>query len=128
MKQPVSSVLGLFTFKKAKKVANQFGDRVRQLREQQNLLLRQVAPLLEMDTPQLSKIERGERTAKRAQVTAMSKIFKVPEEDLLSLWLADKVYDVVKDEDVALKAMGFAEEELKTKPKRNSVKRNKKNK
>ena len=109
-----ASTIRLFTFKKNKKVANQFGDRVRQLREQQNLLLRQVAPLLEMDTPQLSKIERGERTAKRAQVTAMCKIFKVPEDDLLSLWLADKVYDVVKGEDMALKAMGFAEEELKT--------------
>jgi hypothetical protein len=32
---------------------------------------------------------------------------------LLSLWLADKVYDVVKDENVALRAMQVAEEELK---------------
>jgi len=102
----------LFTLKKGKKVANQFGDRVRQLREQQNLLLRQVAPLLEMDTPQLSKIERGERFAKREQVTAMCKIFKVPSEDLLSLWLADKVYDMIKDEDVALRAMEVAEKEI----------------
>lgn len=94
-------------------MANQFGDRVRQLREQQNLLLRQVAPLLEMDTPQLSKIERGERFAKREQVTAMCKIFKVPSEDLLSLWLADKVFDIVKDEDVALKALSATEDELK---------------
>ncbi|MBP7107724.1 MAG: helix-turn-helix domain-containing protein [Chitinophagaceae bacterium] len=93
-------------------MANQFGDRVRQLREQQNLLLRQVAPLLEMDTPQLSKIERGERFAKREQVTAMCKIFKVPSEDLLSLWLADKVYDMIKDEDVALRAMEVAEKEI----------------
>jgi transcriptional regulator with XRE-family HTH domain len=109
--------IGLFTLKKGNKVANQFGDRVRQLREQQNLLLRQVAPLLEMDTPQLSKIERGERFAKREQVTAMCKIFKVPSEDLLSLWLADKVYDMVKDEDVALRAMEVAEKEIISKKK-----------
>ena len=102
---------------------NQFGVRIKQLREQKGLLQRQVANQLEMDTPMLSKIERGERNAKREQVTILSKIFNVPEEDLLSLWLADKVYDVVKDEDVALKAMGFAEEELKTKPKHNSVKK-----
>jgi transcriptional regulator with XRE-family HTH domain len=99
-------------------VANQFGDRIRQLREKQNLLLRQVAPQLEMDTPMLSKIERGERTAKREQVTAMCKIFNVTEEDLLSLWLADKVYDVVKDEDVALKAMDVAGREIINKRKR----------
>lgn len=99
-------------------MANQFGDRIRQLREKQNLLLRQVAPQLEMDTPMLSKIERGERIAKREQVTILSKIFNVPEDDLLSLWLADKVYDVVKGENMALKAMGFAEEELKTNKKK----------
>jgi transcriptional regulator with XRE-family HTH domain len=103
-------------------VANQFGDRIRQLREKQNLLLRQVAPMLEMDTPMLSKIERGERTAKREQVTQLSKIYKVPEEDLLSLWLADKVYEVVKDEDVAIKAMKAAEDELKISPKRKKPK------
>lgn len=103
-------------------MANQFGDRIRQLREKQNLLLRQVAPMLEMDTPMLSKIERGERTAKRERVTQLSRIYKVPEEDLLSLWLADKVYEVVKDEDVAIKAMKAAEDELKISPKRKKSK------
>jgi len=107
------SVNILLILKKGKKVANQFGDRIRQLREKQNLLLRQVAPQLEIDTPQLSKIERGERNAKREQVTLLSKIFNVPEDDLLSLWLADKVYEVVKDEDVALKAIEVAEDEVK---------------
>ena len=98
---------------------NQFGDRIRQLREQKGLLQRQVAHQLEMDTPMLSKIERGERNAKREQVTILSKIFTVPEDDLLSLWLADKVYDVVKDEDVALKAMYVAEKEIINKKKKN---------
>ena len=104
-------------------MANQFGDRIRQLREKQNLLLRQVAPQLEMDTPMLSKIERGERIAKREQVTILSKIFNVPEDDLLSLWLADKVYDVVKGEDMALKALSATEDEvkkIKNKPKKNT--------
>ena len=40
---------------------SQFGERIRALREKQNLYLRQVAPLLEMDTAQLSKIEKGLR-------------------------------------------------------------------
>ena len=97
---------------------NQFGVRIKQLREQKGLLQRQVANQLEMDTPMLSKIERGERNAKREQVTILSKIFNVPEEDLLSLWLADKVYDVVKGEDMAFKALSATEEELKINPKR----------
>lgn len=97
---------------------NQFGDRIRQLREQKGLLQRQVAHQLEMDTPMLSKIERGERNAKREQVAIMSKIFTVPEEDLLALWLADKVYNVVKDEDVALKAIDVAGREIINKKKK----------
>lgn len=99
-------------------MANQFGDRVRQLREQQNLLLRQVAPLLEMDTPLLSKIERGERTAKKEQIGKLAEILKADKNELLTLWLADQVYDVVKDEDMAFKAMEAAEEKLKIKSKR----------
>lgn len=64
-----------------------------------------------------------ERNAKREQVTILSKIFNVPEEDLLSLWLADKVYDMVKDENVALKALSVTEEELKINPKRKKARK-----
>ena len=94
-------------------MANQFGDRVRQLREEQKLLLRQVAPLLEMDTPMLSKIERGERTAKREQVMKFAKVMKVAKDELLTLWLADQIIDVTQNEDLALKAMQVAEDEIK---------------
>ncbi len=40
---------------------SQFGEKIRTLREEQNLYLRQVAPLLEMETAQLRKIEKGIR-------------------------------------------------------------------
>ncbi len=89
---------------------SQFGERVRTLREKQNLYLRQVAPLLEMDTAQLSKIEKGLRQLKREQLPILAEILKVDKDELLILWLADQLYDVVKDEDVALKAMEAAEE------------------
>ncbi len=98
-------------------MANQFGNRVRQLREQQQLLLRQVAPLLEVDTPLLSKIERGERTAKKEQIVKLAQILKCSREELLILWLADQVYNIVKDEDLAFKALSVTEEELKFKSK-----------
>lgn len=92
---------------------NQFGDTIKNLREKQGLLQRQVATHLEIDTPMLSKIERGERSAKREQVVILAEVFKQPVNVLLSLWLADKVYDVVKDEEVALKAIQVAEEQIK---------------
>lgn len=89
---------------------NRFGDMVRKLREQQNLLQRQIAGRLEIDTPMLSKIERGERRAKREQVVLLAEILKADREELVTLWLADKVYEVVKDENSALHALQVAEE------------------
>ena len=97
---------------------SQFGERVRELREKQNLYLRQVAPLLEMDTAQLSKIEKGLRQLKREQLPLLAEILKTDKEELLILWLADQLYDVVKDEDVALKAMEAVEEVIINKKKR----------
>ena len=92
---------------------SQFGNKIRTLREEQNLLLRQVASILEMDTAQLSKIERGERQAKKETVLKIAFILKVSEKELLTLWLADQIYDVVKDEDIALQAMMVAEDSVK---------------
>lgn len=100
-------------------MAKQFGERVRELREQQHLYLRQVAPLLEMDTAQLSKIEKGSRQLKREQIPLLAGILKVDASELLVLWLADQLYDVVKDEDVALKAMDAAQQTIKSKKKQN---------
>ena len=96
---------------------NQFGEKIKQLRVKRGLLQREIAHELGMDTPMLSKIERGERNAKREQVEILCKIFKVSINDLLSLWLADKVYEVVKGEEVALKAMEVAWNKLSKKSK-----------
>lgn len=60
---------------------------------------RQVAAYLEIDTPMFSKIERGDRRAKRSQVIQMATYFKVDEKEMLTLWLADKVLDALEDED-----------------------------
>lgn len=91
---------------------SQFGERVRELRERQNLYLRQVAPILEMDTAQLSKIEKGLRQIKREQIPILANILKVESDELLMLWVADQIIDVISGEDVALKALRVAEKEL----------------
>ena len=92
---------------------SQFGNKIRIVREEQKLLLRQLAPLLDMDTAQLSKIERGERNAKKETVLKLAEILKVVPDELVTLWLADQIYDVVKDENTALKAMIVAEKSVK---------------
>ena len=94
---------------------SQFGQRIRELREKQNLYLRQVAPLLEMDTAQLSKIEKGVRQIKKEQIPILADILKTEKDELLILWLADQLYDVVKDEKLANEAMQVAEKNINLK-------------
>lgn len=74
------------------------GKRIKELREEQGLLQRQLAAILEIDTLMFSKIERGDRRAKREQVITLAKQFKVDEKELLTLWLADKVLDAIEED------------------------------
>ncbi len=98
---------------------SQFGQKIRALREKQNLFLRQVAPLLEMDTAQLSKIEKGIRQLKREQIPIIANILKANTDELLTLWLADQIYAVVKDEKLANEAMQVTEEKMQLKKRKN---------
>ena len=103
-------------------MANQFGERLKQLREQNNLLQRQVASLLEIDTPMLSKIERGERKAKKEQVIQLAKIMKVSNDELLTLWLADQLQDVIEGEALADEALKKVSNNIKKSNKKDNSK------
>jgi len=94
-----------------------FGYRIRSLREKQHLFLRQVAPLLEMDAAQLSKIEKGVRQIKREHIPALASALNVKYEELLTIWLADQVMNLIGEEEVALKAIQVAEKAITTQKK-----------
>ena len=74
------------------------GNKIRSLRDEQGILQRQVAAYLEFDTPMFSKIERGDRRAKRSQVTKLAEYFHLEEKELLTLWLADRILDAIEGE------------------------------
>jgi transcriptional regulator with XRE-family HTH domain len=90
-----------------------FGEHIKQLREKNQLLQRQLANELDMDTAMLSKIERGERRAKREHIPILASILQINEKELFTIWLADKVYDLIKEEDNATEILKVAEEEIK---------------
>lgn len=90
----------------------QFGERIKELRESKELLQRQLAASLEIDTPMYSKLERGERRAKREQVLLLADLLDADVHDLLTIWLADQVYDLVKDEEDAQNALRVVEERV----------------
>lgn len=90
-----------------------FADKIRQLREEKQLLQRQLASALEIDTPMYSKIERGDRPAKREQVVTLAKILTTNETELLTLWLADKILGEIEAEnELADKALKIAQQTL----------------
>ncbi len=88
------------------------GKRIKELREERGLLQRQLAAELEIDSPMYSKIERGERRAKREQVLKLAKLLQADENELLTLWLAGQIYEIVRDEDVAIAAINFVKTQI----------------
>ena len=92
-----------------------FGKKIKELREERGLLQRQLSAALEIDTPMYSKIERGERKAKREHVKLIAQKLNVDEKELLTIWLADKVLDVVDEEqEIKRDAIIYAQNEIKT--------------
>ena len=59
---------------------------------------RQLAAALNIDTATYCKIEKGIRCVKRDQVIIIAKILKANQDELLSLWLADQILNIIKDE------------------------------
>jgi transcriptional regulator with XRE-family HTH domain len=94
------------------------GDKLRKLREENELPLRKVAALLDIDVAILSKMERGERPLTKEVVTQLAKIYKHDIEELIVLFLSQKIVNEIGNEDLALKAMQVAEEQIKYQAKR----------
>ena len=94
-----------------------FGNRIKELRDEQGLLQRQLAAYLEIDTPMFCKIERGDRRATREQVIKLAEYLHQDKKEMLTLWLADKFIDAVEDEqerDLCNDAIIIAQERIKT--------------
>lgn len=89
---------------------NRFLNRLKQLREARNIPQRELAYLLNIDTPMYSRLERGERKLKREQVVALADFHK--DNSLLNLWAAEKVHDVLAEEDEPQKVLSIVSEQL----------------
>lgn len=89
------------------------GEKLRQLREQKELPLRKVAALIDIDVAILSKMERGERRLTKEVVLKLADIYKYKSDDLLVLFLSDKILYEIQGEELGEKALKVAEERIK---------------
>ena len=94
-------------------MATQFGERIRELRTKQGLLLRQLASKLDVDTSIISKVERGDRQLKKEQIPLLAEILKADKIELETLWLADQLMQLVKDEPTADEALKSVSKKIK---------------
>lgn len=90
-----------------------FGERIRELRENQSMLLRHLASHLDMDASVISKIERGDRQLRKEMIPELSRILNADEIELETLWLADQVMNLIKDEPLAREALKTVSNNIK---------------
>lgn len=89
-----------------------FGNKIRMLREEKQIPQRQLAAALEIDTATYCKIEKGDRRAKREQVTVLADLLEVNSIDLLRLWSADKVYEIIAEEEEATQILNIVADSI----------------
>ena len=93
-------------------MSNIFGNKLRTLREEKQIPQRQLASVLEIDTATYCKIEKGDRRAKQEQVLILSETLKTDFKELLQLWSADKVYEIIENEDDATQILNVVAESI----------------
>ena len=89
------------------------GEKLRKLREDKGLPLRKVAALLDIDVAILSKMERGERKLTKEIVLKLADIYGQNPDELLVLFLSDRIMYEIQDEDLGEKALKVAEQKVK---------------
>ena len=100
-----------------------FTEKIKDLRLHSQLPQRKLAAALDIDTATYCKIETGERKARKEQVELLASVFEVDKKELLALWLADKVTDIVSDNgQIARNALSLAVENLEYKEQNDKVK------
>lgn len=89
------------------------GQKIKELRESNGMLQRELASKLNVGDGFLSKIERNQKVLKREHLISISEIFNCSYNELETLWLANKVYELIKNENQAIQVLKVAEQEIK---------------
>ncbi|HVS94533.1 MAG TPA: helix-turn-helix transcriptional regulator [Mucilaginibacter sp.] len=85
----------------SKPTTETFGETIRKLREDNQMPLRKLAALLDIDQSTLSKIERNERKANDSFLEKISSIFGISKKDLHLIFISDKIaYDLLEEENI----------------------------
>lgn len=88
------------------------GELIKSHREQEQLSQKIVADAIGVDVPMYSRMERGQRPIKKDQIKILSNLLKIKEEELYKYWVAEKVYNIVADEDNASEIFNIVSDKI----------------
>jgi transcriptional regulator with XRE-family HTH domain len=89
-----------------------FNERIKQLREDRQIPQRKLAAAMDIDTASYCKIEKGERRARKEYISVIAELLQADYGELLKLWLADQVYDLVGEADNSNEVLHFVAENI----------------
>ena len=82
-------------------------------REEKGIKTRELAQLLGIDQALISKFETGTRKPTREQVAKLAQVLELDYETLMVAWLKEKILYEIGDDNLALRAMVLAEEQIR---------------
>jgi Fic family protein/DNA-binding XRE family transcriptional regulator len=86
---------------------------IKNAREKQNILIRELAELMHLDPALVSKWEKGTRKPTRKQVVKLAQILNLDTEKLLVEWMSEVILYEIGSDELAQKALKVAEEKIK---------------
>jgi transcriptional regulator with XRE-family HTH domain len=78
------------------------GQKLRELRGNKGLLLKEVAAKLQIDIAMIVKIEKGEKSCKQEYIKKVSKLLELDENELTILWLTGSFFPIVEKEQLEI--------------------------
>lgn len=91
---------------------NILGQKIRELRKNKHLPLREVANFLDIDTSILSKIERGERQISKENVIKIANYFEINPQVLLAEFYSDTIAQLIYQETICDEILKVAEQKV----------------
>jgi Fic family protein len=85
---------------------------IKSARKRKGLKIRELAQLMSIDQALVSKFESGIRRPTRIQVQQLSDLLEIPLDDILTLWIKEKVLYEIQGEHLALEALNLVQEEI----------------
>ena len=88
------------------------GARIKKLREEKGIVQRQVASRLEVDSAYVSKMENDDKPVSRSYIQKLSELFETTTEELETLWLSDKIMEIIQNEPLAMDCLNLTQKRL----------------